>query len=105
MTTIDDLHVGGPGRFIARILSVSGAVAGVGVLVGPREVLTCAHVVNSALGHDQRSQDPPNAAVVIDFPLLDDPATLPSDTRREWCDGFPLRVEAQLATTWPGFAL
>ena len=35
---------------IARILSsVDGAHVGMGIVIGPRRVLTCAHVVNQAL--------------------------------------------------------
>jgi hypothetical protein len=44
---------------------------GAGVLVGPRQVLTCAHVVNSALGRPQLAEEPPpsESRVTLDFPL------------------------------------
>uniref|UniRef100_UPI002AD3BA3D nSTAND1 domain-containing NTPase n=1 Tax=unclassified Frankia TaxID=2632575 RepID=UPI002AD3BA3D len=45
--------------------------AGVGVLVGEREIVTCAHVVNTALGRPQRTQDKPTGGLLIDFPQLD----------------------------------
>jgi hypothetical protein len=48
--------------------------AGVGVVVGDRHVVTCAHVVNAALGRVKREQARPGAdtRVDIDFPLLQD---------------------------------
>ena len=60
-----------PAVFVVRILRPEGWPAGTGVLVGRREVMTCAHVVNRALGRDLRSQDRPEGTVVIDFPLVD----------------------------------
>ena len=58
-----------------RILDSSGRTAGVGALVGPREILTCAHVVNVALGRDRAAQDQPADEVTVqpavgDGPLL-----------------------------------
>jgi Trypsin-like peptidase domain len=44
--------------------------AGLGVLVAGRAVVTCAHVVNTALGRDQREQAQPEATVQVEFPLL-----------------------------------
>ena len=46
--------------------------AGLGLLVGPREVVTCAHVANTALGRGQREQAPPGESdlVQVEFPLL-----------------------------------
>jgi Ca-activated chloride channel homolog len=44
-----------------------GVVVGIGFLVGKRRVLTCAHVVNAALGLDQREQDKPTKALVVEF--------------------------------------
>ncbi|MET4921032.1 trypsin-like peptidase domain-containing protein [Streptomyces sp. PSRA5] len=61
-------------RFIVRILRASGDVpAGVGFLVGGRRLITCAHVVNTALGRGPRAQERPSAETVIrvQFPLLD----------------------------------
>lgn len=39
-------------------------------------IITCAHVVNAALGRDPRAQEPPGpqARVQVDFPMLDGPA-------------------------------
>jgi WD40 repeat protein len=63
----------GPEGFTVRILGADGNVGGLGVLVGERHVVTCAHVVNAVLGREQRSQSQPDAAacVLVDFPLLD----------------------------------
>ena len=46
--------------------------AGLDLLVGPRQVVTCAHVVNVALGRGEREQAPPNGSdlVQVEFPLL-----------------------------------
>ncbi|HZA16703.1 MAG TPA: trypsin-like peptidase domain-containing protein, partial [Pseudonocardiaceae bacterium] len=48
-----------------RVLDANGSTVGVGVLVGPREILTCAHVVNAALGRDRRAQDQPAGEVIV----------------------------------------
>ena len=47
--------------------------AGVGVLVGSDQLITCAHVVNSALGRDLRNQDQPNQSdlVQVEFPFIE----------------------------------
>lgn len=58
---------------VVRLIEPATAtVAGLGVLVGARQVVTCAHVVNTALGLDQRSQACPAAArrLQVEFPLL-----------------------------------
>ncbi len=60
--------------FILRVLGPDGAPVGVATLVGTREVVTCAHVVNTALGADARAQPQPDRAVSVDFPLLEGPA-------------------------------
>jgi hypothetical protein len=46
--------------------------AGVGVLVGAGQVVTCAHVVNTCLGRKQRAQDQPGQSdlVQVEFPFL-----------------------------------
>ena len=61
--------------FTVRVLrSGSAASAGVGFVVGDRHIVTCAHVVNKALGREQRRQDvpPPNSQVQVEFPMLGD---------------------------------
>lgn len=60
----------GPEAFTARILDPNGTPAGVGVLVAERHILTCAHVVNAALGRNELAQERPAEAVALDFPLL-----------------------------------
>jgi len=49
-----------------RVLDAAGRTVGVGVLVGPQEILTCAHVVNLALGRDRRAQDRPAGEVTVE---------------------------------------
>jgi WD40 repeat protein len=56
--------------FIVRILGSHEEQVGVGALVGLREIITCAHVVNRALGLDARAQAQPADIVTVDFPLL-----------------------------------
>jgi WD40 repeat protein len=71
--------------FIVRFLhSSSGASAGVGFVVGPRHVVTCAHVVNSALGRNLRDAGQPSAGdrIQIDFPMLGDAEGAPTRTCR-----------------------
>ena len=59
-----------PDAFIARILGPDRRPVGVGALVTERHILTCAHVVNAALGLDTREQGQPTETVELDFPLV-----------------------------------
>lgn len=66
--------------FVVRVLRAGSAVpAGVGFMVSDRHVLTCAHVVNTAVGRMQRDQEAPGSdvRVQVDFPLLGDPEGAP----------------------------
>src|ERR687894_47283 len=54
-----------------RMRDAAGRTVGVGVLVGPREILTCAHVVNAALGRDRRAQDRPAGEITVEPALAD----------------------------------
>lgn len=52
-----------------RVLSARGVVQGAGILVMPGVVLTCAHVVASAVGQEQgRPGAVPTGAVLVDVP-------------------------------------
>ena len=57
--------------FVVAVHDGRGLPVGLGVLVGPREVLTCAHVVNAALGLPAESPERPDAAVRLRWPRLD----------------------------------
>ena len=57
--------------FTARIVGPDGTVGGLGALVADRHVVTCAHVVNSALRLPLYSQPWPRDPVRVEFPLLD----------------------------------
>ncbi len=73
------------GAFVVRVLGPGGGTAGVGVLVGQREILTCAHVVNAALGLDLRTQTQPAGIVTVQFPFAQaatDSAGLPRFSAR-----------------------
>ena len=59
--------------FTVRLLQKgSSASAGIGFVVGDRYIVTCAHVVNTALGREQRSQDKPGVrhGFEVEFPML-----------------------------------
>jgi 3',5'-cyclic AMP phosphodiesterase CpdA len=60
-----------PDAFTVRIVGPNGESAGVGVLVGERHIVTCAHVVNAALGRYAQVQDQPTDVVTVEFPLVD----------------------------------
>jgi WD40 repeat protein len=62
-------------EFVVQVLRADSPVpAGVGFVVGERQILTCAHVVNTALGRAQRAQEPPGPQVRVQvvFPVLGD---------------------------------
>ena len=59
--------------FTVQILRSGSAVAvGIGFLVTDRHVLTCAHVINAALGRELRGQDKPpsHTRIQVEFPML-----------------------------------
>jgi len=53
---------------IVRIFAKNGAIVGTGFLVSGRCILTCAHVVDRALGLSQAAQEMPAAEIRFDFP-------------------------------------
>jgi WD40 repeat protein len=55
--------------FTVRLLTAGGTPVGIGALVGDRHILTCAHVVNAALGRDPKDQAKPDGTVELDFPF------------------------------------
>jgi hypothetical protein len=55
---------------IARFKNAKGGVVGGGVLVADDLILTCAHVVNAALGRAPTSPERPTEELTIDFPLV-----------------------------------
>lgn len=59
-----------PEAFTVRIAGPDGRPGGLGVLVAGRYVVTCAHVVNAALGLTSLSQPWPRDRVRVEFPLL-----------------------------------
>jgi WD40 repeat protein len=57
-----------PRPWRVRVRRAGGGVAGAGVLIDRRHVLTCAHVVDQALGRSgQQQQQPPASEVEVDF--------------------------------------
>jgi Trypsin-like peptidase domain len=61
------------GGLALRVLDANERTVGVGLLIGPQEVLTCAHVVNIALGRDRAAQDRPAVEVTVQFTVGDRP--------------------------------
>jgi hypothetical protein len=61
-----------PETFTVRVAGPDGTVGGLGALVSARHVVTCAHVVNVALGRNALSQQKPadGDRVRVEFPLL-----------------------------------
>ena len=55
---------------IVRLLTTSPSVVGTGFFVGNRYILTCAHVVNDALGIADTTDDMPTATIRLDFPFV-----------------------------------
>ena len=71
--------------FTVRVLrGGSAAPAGVGFVVDEQHIVTCAHVVNTALGRGQRVQDKPGQAarIGVDFPMLGDATGAPTRSCR-----------------------
>jgi hypothetical protein len=64
-----DAHAG-----IVRVLR-DGKAVGLGFVVGRRQILTCAHVINTVLSRDRRSPDQPSGAdeFDVDFPFAPEP--------------------------------
>src|SRR4051812_1431842 len=61
---------------VAKLLVVGdhSQSAGMGIVVEERHVVTCAHVVNSALGREFESQNKPDEKIAIAFPYADSEA-------------------------------
>jgi S1-C subfamily serine protease len=55
---------------IVRIYSNSGQVIGAGFLVSQKHILTCSHVVASALKIPQTTSEMPTASIRLDFPRV-----------------------------------
>jgi WD40 repeat protein len=56
---------------IVRLRDAKGDVVGAGFLIGPRHLVTCAHVVAAAVGRPADRSFPTNAEVRLDFPLVE----------------------------------
>jgi CHASE2 domain-containing sensor protein len=55
---------------LAEVKTIKGEVRGVAFAVGSQRLLTCAHVVNAALGRRQEQPDCPQDEVILAFPFL-----------------------------------
>ncbi len=75
MEQIDAESFGSPDAGLAQVMvGATRDACGMAFLVGPKLVVTCAHVVNVALRRekDDRAPIPTDARVVVQFPLGDD---------------------------------
>ncbi|WP_431883615.1 trypsin-like peptidase domain-containing protein [Micromonospora gifhornensis] len=72
MTTIGDVPSAGATMTpaLVRLLEGDGTACGLGLLVTGRQVVTCAHVVNLALGLPHEATDQPGTPVQLDFPFI-----------------------------------
>lgn len=55
---------------IVRFSKINGEVVGAGFLVSKKHILTCAHVVNAALGKSLTATEKPTSVVYLDFPQV-----------------------------------
>jgi energy-coupling factor transporter ATP-binding protein EcfA2 len=55
---------------LVRIFNSEKTAVGAGLLVGEKQIVTCAHVINSALGRPKDAKDTPSDGVNLDFPLV-----------------------------------
>ncbi|MEJ6484627.1 trypsin-like peptidase domain-containing protein [Nostoc punctiforme UO1] len=73
MASIADNYIPAFRSAIARIFHPNGAIVGVGFLVSGRSqnyILTCAHVVTSALSLPEDIVEAPSHDIYLDFPLI-----------------------------------
>jgi trypsin-like peptidase len=82
------IHGADPSLSIVSLADRNDQRVGVGFLISDQHVLTCAHVVNAALGRSPRAQDrpPPDMSIVVKFPTLPGRGDLPFRRGRvvEW---------------------
>lgn len=62
----------GAERAVARILRADGETAGLAFLVAGGRLVTCAHVVNTALGRSRRNPDHPEGTIDVRFAFTAD---------------------------------
>ena len=55
---------------IARLRDNAGNIVGAGFLVGERQILTCAHIVEQALSLPSDTVEAPQNKVQLDFPFM-----------------------------------
>jgi WD40 repeat protein len=73
---------------IVRLRDAKGDVVGAGFLIGPRHLVTCAHVVAAAVGRPGDRSFPTNAEVRLDFPLVEpDEEVLAKVVAWRWHEG------------------
>ncbi|MDM8556368.1 tetratricopeptide repeat-containing serine protease family protein [Desulfococcaceae bacterium HSG7] len=63
-------------KAIVRIKNKNGRVVGAGFLTGDSKILTCAHVIKSALGINKAQPDKPESDIHLDFAFAPDRKTL-----------------------------
>src|SRR5438270_4256577 len=79
MSPSDDAIQRGLYPSLARILDRAGNIVGGAFLVTDRELITCAHVVNLALGFSPSATEQPSAELEISF--VNHPTAIPTSAR------------------------
>ncbi|HEY1177518.1 MAG TPA: serine protease, partial [Phytomonospora sp.] len=85
----------GAERAVARILRADGGTAGLCFLVAGGRLVTCAHVVNTALGRPRKSPDRPEGTVRLRFAF--DAGEVRDATVAAWCPGERWTPDGDLA--------
>jgi hypothetical protein len=63
--------------WLARVYDSSGLVVGTAFLADDQHLLTCAHVVNAAMGRHERASEPPSPLATVSIYLLGSPSGSP----------------------------
>jgi trypsin-like peptidase/TIR domain-containing protein len=73
-----------PEPWIARLRDAREATVGMGLLFGPRHIVTCAHVVSEILGGRASDPRPPTGTLTVDFPFHPNEPAKAGPTEKWW---------------------
>jgi hypothetical protein len=89
---VDEDSVGRNQRGASSDSTKNAKHAGMGALVTPWHVITCAHVVNLAIGRDKADTRKPSRPVNVVFPLSSDPSTIVPAHVVKWYEFDPKKI-------------